>query len=97
CAADVYLHTIRTDAFSSSMKEYLYAGARVAYGRWLAYPTLSELRLPVQSFAGFEDLPELIRNALDGQWQPLTDEERQRLGSICKWECLRPRWLALYE
>lgn len=97
CAADVYLHTIRTDAFSSSMKEYLYAGARVAYGRWLAYPTLSELRLPVQSFAGFEDLPELIRNALDGQWQPLTAEEQQRLGSICKWECLRPRWLALYE
>ncbi len=97
CAADVYLHTIRTDAFSSSMKEYLYAGARVAYGGWLVYPTLEELALPVRSFAAFEELPGLIREAMEDSWQPLTEEKRQRLGGICKWDCLRPQWLSLYE
>ena len=97
CAADVYLHPIRTDAFSTSMKEYLYAGARVAYGGWLVYPTLRELSLPVRSFDRFEELPALMKDALDGRWQPLTEEERQRLGGICKWESLGPQWLGLYE
>ncbi len=97
CAADVYLHTIRTDAFSTSMKEYLYAGAKVAYGGWLVYPTLDELKLPVRSFASFDDLPALVQAALDGTWQPLTQQERERLGVICKWESLAPQWLSLYE
>ena len=97
CAADVYLHTITTDAFSTSMKEYLYAGARVAYGSWLTYPTLSDLDLPVRQYADFSALPSLISDALTDRWQPLTDAQRQRLGSICKWESLAPQWLGLYE
>jgi glycosyltransferase involved in cell wall biosynthesis len=97
CAADVYLHTIRTDAFSSSMKEYLYAGARVAYGSWLTYPALQELELPVRSFDRFEDLPALVQDAFNGDWQPLDEAARQRLGSVCTWESLAKQWLALYE
>ncbi|MBE5794841.1 MAG: glycosyltransferase family 4 protein [Clostridiales bacterium] len=96
CAADVYLHPITTDAFSTSMKEYLYAGAKVAYGGWLTYPTLDELELPVRQFADFDALPQLINDALAGSWQPLTQAERDRLGGICKWESLAPQWLGLY-
>ncbi len=97
CAVDVYLHTIRTDAFSSSMKEYLYAGARVAYGCWLNYPTLQELSLPVKQFDSFDDLPALLKEAFCEEWQSLSEEERQRLGGICKWNCLAQQWLRLYE
>lgn len=97
CAVDVYLHTIRTDAFSSSMKEYLYAGARVAYGSWLSYPALSELALPVRSFDTFDAIPALVQDAFSGQWQPLDDAARQRLGGVCTWESLARQWLALYE
>lgn len=96
CAADVYLHPITTDAFSTSMKEYLYAGARVAYGGWLTYPALSELDLPVRQFADFDALPSLLQDALENRWQPLTRQQRDRLGSICKWENLAPQWLGLY-
>ena len=96
CAADVYLHPITTDAFSTSMKEYLYAGARVAYGGWLTYPTLDELDLPVRQFADFDALPELLQDALDGRWQPLNPTQRERLGSICKWANLAQEWLGLY-
>lgn len=96
CAADVYLHPITTDAFSTSMKEYLYAGARVAYGGWLTYPTLHDLDLPVRQFADFDALPALLQDALAGTWQPLTRQQRDRLGSICKWENLAPEWLGLY-
>ncbi|MBE5802462.1 MAG: hypothetical protein E7319_09280 [Clostridiales bacterium] len=97
CACDVYLHTIRTDAFSSSLKESLYAGARVAYGGWLSYPTLSELQLDVRRFAAFDQLPGLIHAALDGSWQPLTEDERRRLGGICKWDSLASQWLEMYR
>lgn len=97
CAVDVYLHTIRTDAFSSSMKEYLYAGARVAYGDWLRYPTLGEWQLPVRSFAAFDRLPQLVKDAFDGSWHPLDETQRQRLGSHCKWQSLAVQWLELYE
>lgn len=96
CAADVYLHTIRTDAFSSAMKEYLYAGARVAYGDWLVYPALEELDIRLRTFSAFHQLPGLIADALSGTWQPLTPQERDRLASISAWSSLAPQWEALY-
>ncbi len=95
-AADVYLHTIRTDAFSSAMKEYLYAGARVAHGDWLVYPALAELDIRLRTFSAFDQLPGLLADALSGAWQPLTADERDRLASISAWSSLAPQWAALY-
>lgn len=97
CATDIYLHTIRTDSFSDAMKECLYAGAKVAYGSWLSYPAFRELSLPVRSFAGFEELPGLVMEALADSWQPLNDEERQRLAALFKWSSLAPQWMELYH
>lgn len=97
CATDIYLHTIRTDSFSDAMKECLYAGAKVAYGSWLSYPTFAELSLPVRSFDRFADLPALVREALADTWQPLNPEERQRLAALFRWSSLAPQWLRLYE
>lgn len=96
CATDIYLHTIRTDSFSDAMKECLYAGAKVAYGSWLSYPAFRELSLPVRSFAAFEELPALVKEGLDDVWQPLNQEERQRLAALFKWSSLAPQWLELY-
>ena len=38
-SADVFILAIRTDAFSASMQEYLYAGACVLKGAWQGYPS----------------------------------------------------------
>ncbi len=97
CAVDVYLHTIRTDAFSDSMKEYFYAGARVAYGSWLCYPTLAEMGIQARQFAAFDQLPALVEAALEGSWQPIGLQEKARLADQASWDKLAPKWLALYR
>jgi len=55
-SADVFLHTVRTDSFSGSLQEYLYAGARVLTGAWLNYPQLRELGIEVRYCADFEEM-----------------------------------------
>jgi hypothetical protein len=42
-ATDVFVHIRRSDAFSNSLKEHVYAGSEVIIGSWLKYPELEEM------------------------------------------------------
>ena len=50
-SADVFILAIRTDAFSASMQEYLYAGACVLKGAWLGYPQLEDMGIELNPSA----------------------------------------------
>lgn len=62
-SADVFILAIRTDAFSASMQEYLYAGACVLKGAWLGYPQLEDMGIELESFRDFADIPALVARA----------------------------------
>ncbi len=95
-AADVFILAIQTDAFSGSLQEYLYGGARVIRGEWLVYPQLEELGIETASFADYPEIPALLLQALANPLTPEQQERRAQLGARYSWEAARGAWLATY-
>lgn len=96
-SADVFVLAIKTDAFSASMQEYLYAGACVIKGSWLSYPQLDDMQVPaLAEFSDFAELPGLLTQAMDGQIAGLSEEHRAKFPQLYSWEAVRKDWMALY-
>ena len=95
-SADVFVQSIKTDAFSASMQEYLYAGACVLQGAWLDYPQLKEMNIALHPFSAFDQLPALIEKAMDGEIRGLPGEERALLPRLYSWDAVRESWLKMY-
>ena len=95
--ADVFILAIRTDAFSASMQEYLYAGACVLKGAWLGYPQLEDMGIELASFRDFADVPALVARAMDGALTGLAPDQRALFTRLYSWEAVRESWLSLYR
>ena len=96
-AADVFILAIDTDAFSSSLREYLYTGAQTMIADWLTYPHLTELEIDTVPFSKYEQVPGLLTRLLD---TPVSEEQMQRrakLGELFRWEAVSEGWLELYR
>ena len=97
-SADVFVLAIKTDAFSASMQEYLYAGACVIKGSWLVYPQRSDMGIPpLAEFTDFAEVPGLIALAMDGKLKGLTHEQRALFPKLYSWDAVRDSWLELYK
>lgn len=96
-AADVFIFAIQTDAFSGSLREYLYAGARVIAGDWLPYPQLEALGIELTRFADYPEIPALLVKLLGEALPPEEKERRDQIQSLYSWEAVRADWLATYE
>lgn len=95
-ASDAYIHGITTDALSSTMLDYLYAGTCVIAGNWLDYPQLTEKGIHLHRFDDFSKLPALITQAVNGEIKGLTPEQRAIFPAEGSWESLLPKWLSMY-
>ena len=95
-SADVFVQSIRTDAFSASLQEYLYAGACVLKGAWLGYPQLDGMGISLAQFEDFAGLPALIVRAMEGELTGLGAEQRALFPRLYSWEAVRGDWLSLY-
>ncbi|MFH1513428.1 MAG: hypothetical protein ABIG45_08770 [Bacillota bacterium] len=96
-AADAFVLAMPTDAFSSSLQEYLYAGALVLCAQWLMYPQLDELDIRLIRFQTIAQVPALLTQALR---QPVSADEMQNRAQLKKkysWNALRGGWTSLYE
>ena len=97
-SADAFVLSIRTDAFSASMQEYLYAGACVIKGSWLQYPQLDDMGLPpLAEFTDFAEVPGLLTRAMDGRLTGLTPDQRALFPKLYSWDAVRESWLELYK
>lgn len=95
-STDVFVQSIKTDAFSASMQEYLYAGACVLQGTWLDYPQLRDMNIQLNLFSQFDELPSLIEKAMDGEIHGLTDEERALFPKLYSWDAVRDSWMKMF-
>lgn len=95
-SADVFVQSIKTDAFSASLQEYLYAGACVLKGAWLGYPQLDGMGIALARFQDFSQLPELIERAMDGELRGLDAQKRALFPKLYSWEAVRDSWMSLY-
>lgn len=96
-AADAFVLAIPTDAFSASLQEYLYAGARVLRAKWLRYPQLEELGISTTEFSELAQVPALLTQALTHELSAEEREKRAMLKVKYSWDTVREGWLALYR
>ncbi len=96
-AADAYIHGVKTDALSSTMLDYLYAGTCVIAGSWLDYPPLETWGVKLHRFDAFEELPALIEKAVKGEIAGLTERQRAVFAAEGSWESLLSKWLGMYK
>ena len=95
-AADVFILAIKTDAFSASMQEYLYAGACVLKAAWLGYPQLDDMGITLPEFNEFSELPALIIRAFNSEISGLSEAQRALFPRLYSWDAVRGSWLSLY-
>lgn len=95
--ADVFILAIKTDAFSASMQEYLYAGACVFKGAWLGYPQLRDMGIQLTEFHDFSDIPTLLYRAMSGELHGLDEAQRALFPKLYSWSAVRESWLSLYQ
>lgn len=96
-SADVFVLAIRTDAFSASMQEYLYAGACVLKGSWLVYPQLEDMGIALPSFRDQAELTALLSQCLEGVLHGLLPWQRAQFPRLYSWDAVRESWLNLYR
>lgn len=96
-AADAFVLAIPTDAFSASLQEYLYAGARVLRAKWLRYPQLTELGISTTEFADLSEVPGLLKQVLAAELSADELAKRAMLKEKYSWNAVREGWLKLYR
>lgn len=95
-AADMFILAIKTDAFSGSMQEYLYAGADVVKGDWLGYPQLDDMGIQVTDFHDYKEIPAIVEQGMDGLLPCLSAEQRALFPKLYSWAAVKDSWLDLY-
>lgn len=95
-SADAFVLAIKTDAFSASMQEYLYAGACVLKGSWLDYPQLAAMGVHPAEFTDFAQIPAMLMQVMDGRLTGLTESQRAQFPQLYSWDAVRESWLELY-
>lgn len=96
-AADAFVLAMPTDAFSSSLQEYLYAGAHALCGSWLRYPQLDELDIRLERFQTIAQVPALLCDLLPSPVSAEQLRKRAQLKTRYSWSALLESWRALYR
>ena len=94
--SDIMIQIQDTDAFSSSMNEYLYAGAAIITGAWLPYKIIKKFLYLVNSA---EEVSSLLEKMIDNlkKYKAKSIGAEEFFDSNYSWQAVKPKWLALYE
>lgn len=94
CVCDVMLHAQKTDAFSASLMESLYAGAIIINGSWLIYNDLPQSRNRFVEYDTLEELPVKLVDVLDNfeGYKNRFIDNQEIIRSICSREYTTRDW-----
>lgn len=97
--ADVFLYGQETDAISSSVIEYLCAGAYVIKPKWLDYSLFITHGVKMEEYDTFEDLSFALGNVLmDDRVNSVNyDLNKEVVLQIKSWKNIKEKWLKLYS
>ena len=91
-AIDVLIHAQTTDAFSSTLRECMYAGGYVLNAKWLDYPEYHRWQLDYNSFDEFDDLPDAIEAVCAKLPVFSAKKNRDILSGADSWEATKTAW-----
>lgn len=97
--ADIFLYAQETDAISSSVLEYLCAGAYVIKPIWLDYSEYTKNGVKMRDFCEFKDIKDILEKVISNKEYGLlnVDNNRKFIISHKSWQVLKREWLKLYS
>lgn len=94
---DIFIHGQTTDASSSSVFEYVYAGALLVNGKWLKYPELDQYGILYEEFEDFSQLSDIIQKIIMNDITSNINKDKcNNLLKTRSWKYLRRDWQELY-
>lgn len=96
--SDLMFHIQPTDAYNSSLQEFLLGETMVINGKWLDYPSLERHGYPYYICDSLEALSECLNKVLTSQYQkPLLHQEIQEEIISNSWICKIQNWILFYK
>lgn len=100
-STDVFIHAQTTDAFSSSVQEYLYGRKLVFNPEWIRYKEMKDKGIYYKEYHDYDELRQMLSDYLENG---LTDEEQQKLDQnsrkiweLSSWGSVSEQWNSLYR
>lgn len=97
-AIDIFIHAQTTDAFSASIREYLYAGAILINPAWINYSEYRKNNVSYFEYSTFEQLNDLLDEIIANfeQYKKKVQGNRECIGKKYSWETVEKEWNNLY-
>ncbi|WP_441000657.1 glycosyltransferase [Fodinibius sp. SL11] len=98
-ASDIMIQLQKTDQFSGSMQEHLYAGDIVITGSWLPYQTMKDYGAYFLEVDNIEELVDLVPEVVDQYkgYRKKTKPNSNAIERLSSWETNIKDWIALYN
>lgn len=94
-ATDIFINAQTTDAFCSTIKEYMYAKTILVNARWLEYKEMDEWGLKSEVFDDFDEIPALIKNIKRNNQDTINN--RNIIRDKFSWDACRVEWEKIYR
>lgn len=94
-ATDIMIQVQRTDQFSGSMQEHLFAGNMVITGDWLPYKTLEDQGLKLVKVSSVSEVGKTLLSCLNklDQWRA---ENLDSIWALSSWDSNIQKWIDIY-
>ena len=98
-ASDIMINLQKTDQFSGSMQEHLYAENIVITGSWLPYKEFIDLGVEFIQIDTISDLPEKLKFLVNNfsEFTKRNEKNPAIIKQISSWESNIKNWLAIYS
>lgn len=92
---DIFINAQTTDAFCSTIKEYMYSGTELINAKWLEYKEMDEWGLKTTVFSNFEEIPGLIEKHIGENSD--VENNRKIIKDKFSWDACRAEWEKVYK
>ena len=100
-SSDIFIHAQKTDGFSASLQEYLYARKTVFNPVWLPYEELKNNNVYYFEYSDYDDLYEKIllrlQNGPDKEENYKLAENSNIIKKLSSWGSVKDAWESLYR
>lgn len=94
---DIALQGQVSDALSSSIREYLYAGAILINPSWLNYKEFKKLNISYLEYDKFEEIEKLITDIIENNLNIEKKANKEKLYNNFSWKAAKGCWKELYK
>lgn len=97
-ASDIMINVLKTDSFSGSMQEFIYANNIVITGSWLPYQVLDIVGVKYMKVDYIQELSNQLEMVVNSDFSLLDcSGNKEKIYHLSSWESNIVSWISIYE